>query len=146
MFISLKMAKRCTFRHLHISPGSLALPMGLPRFKRENKHGKRVCYLTIPDPEKKSHAHLTLYNIKEVKEYLVRIGYQGSALQEALMKFDFSVPGKRASEGEDDNSRLGSIFEHLWNILLVSGHSEILKQTGVCFISRKSHIQHFDIS
>ena len=83
----------------------MPLQMDLPRFKRESKHGKRVCYLTIPDPEKKSHAHLTLYSIKEVKEYLVRIGYQGTALQEALTQFDFSVPEKRDLEGEGENSR-----------------------------------------
>ena len=84
---------------------SRSLQMDLPRFKRQSIHGKRICYLTIPDPGKKGHAHLTLYNIKEVKESLIRIGYHGAALQEALTNFDFTVQEKRTSESERENNR-----------------------------------------
>ena len=91
-----------TYLLLSGSSFSRSLQMDLPRFKRQSIHGKRICYLTIPEPGKKGHAHLTLYNIKEVKEYLIRIGYHGAALQEALTHFDFTVQEKRTSESQND--------------------------------------------
>ena len=87
--------------------------MDPPGFKRNSVHGKRICYRTIPDLSKEGHAHRTLYSIKEVKDYLLRIGYKGDALLEALSKFDFTVKEgdpsrskeKRESQSEGEGSR-----------------------------------------
>ena len=75
-----------------------------PGFKRLDVLGKRICYLTIPDPEKKEQSHRALYSITEVKEYLRNIGHEEVALAKELQRFDF-CKRKLPASGDDGGSR-----------------------------------------
>ena len=80
-----------------------------PGFKRVDVLGKRICYLTIPDPEKKEQTHRALYSITEVKVYLKNIGYDEAAVANQLKQFDF---GKRKlpERRNDDESKRSKVF------------------------------------
>ena len=81
-------------------PSSGSGSMDPPGFRRVDVVGKRICYLSIPDPGKKEETHRALYNIAQVKEYLKGNGLEEAKMMEALQQFDFSK--RKCPESLDD--------------------------------------------
>ena len=76
-----------------------------PGFKRVDKLGQRIFYLTVPDPNEKEESFLKFTQISQVKEHLVAKGLGGEELASALKGFDFSKRKFPENSGEGSSRR-----------------------------------------